>query len=37
MRSYVVVTAKVKEEEPITLTKPVLHYNQLTKLSQALR
>ena len=36
MRSYVVVTAKVKEEEPITLTKPVLHFYQLTKLSQAL-
>ena len=36
MRSYVVVTAKVKEKEPITLTKPVLHFYQLTKLLQAL-
>ena len=37
IRSYVVVTTKVKEEEPIILTKPVLHFYQLTKLSQALR
>ena len=36
IRSYVVVTATVKEVKPITLAKPALHYYQLTKLSQAL-